>query len=87
MSGQQAELGPQGRLPGLLIGFIGAILRAPAMAGYLSADRGGTARLQALGDNPRIEQPLAIPREMSSRSARVSEPAVNGGGVGGAIPP
>ncbi len=36
----QGRLGSQGRLPGLLIGFIGAILRAPAMAGDLPAYRG-----------------------------------------------
>jgi len=51
MHGQEAELGAQGRLPGLLIGFIGAILRAPAMAGYLSAYRGASAT-QTLGDGP-----------------------------------
>src|SRR5207245_5973476 len=46
-----ASLGPQGRLPGLLIGLGGSILRAPAMAGYLSAYRGGSAT-QTLGDDP-----------------------------------
>src|SRR5580765_2208028 len=51
MHGQQAELGAQGRLPGLLIGFVGAILRAPAMAGYLSAYRGASAT-QTLGNGP-----------------------------------
>ena len=39
-----------GRFPGLLIGFIGAVLRAPAMAGHFPADRRGTA-VQALGDS------------------------------------
>src|SRR5580704_18443805 len=51
MHGQEAELGAQGRLPGLLIGFIGSILRAPAMAGYLSAYRGASAT-HTLGDDP-----------------------------------
>ena len=41
VGGQPARLGPQGRLPGLLIGFVGSILRAPAMAGHLPAYRGG----------------------------------------------
>src|SRR5690242_21084169 len=51
VGGQKARLGPQGRLPRLLIGFTGAILRAPAMAGYLSAYCGASAT-QTLGDDP-----------------------------------
>src|SRR5207245_1726282 len=51
VGGQQACFGPQGRLPGLLIGLVGSILRAPAMAGYLSAYRAGSAT-QTLGDDP-----------------------------------
>src|SRR5580692_10241839 len=39
VKGEQAPLGPQGRLPGLLIGVTGSILRSPAMAGNLSAHR------------------------------------------------
>src|ERR1700730_7503607 len=39
VNGQKARLGPQGRLPGLLIGFMGSIERSPAMAGGLSAHR------------------------------------------------
>jgi hypothetical protein len=49
--GQQTRLGPQGPLPGLLITFVGSILRAPAMAGYVSARCGGRAT-QTLGDGP-----------------------------------
>ena len=49
--GQKARLGSQGRLPGLLIGFTRAILRAPAMAGYLPAYRGASAT-HTLGDDP-----------------------------------
>ena len=37
VSGQQARLGSQGRVPRLLIGLACSILRVPAMAGYLSA--------------------------------------------------
>src|SRR5207245_9498949 len=51
VGGQQASFGPQGRLPALLTGLVGSILRAPAMAGYLSAYRGGSAT-QTLGDDP-----------------------------------
>jgi hypothetical protein len=51
VGGQQARLGPQGRLPRLLIGFVGSILRAPAMAGYFSAYCGGSAT-QTLSDDP-----------------------------------
>ena len=61
--GQQAELGAQSRLPGLPIGFMDAILRAPAMAGYLSAYV-EPARLRRW-TIARSELPLAIPREMS----------------------
>src|SRR5579863_5853258 len=38
VDGQKTALGPQGRLPSLVIGFIGSIERSPAMAGDLSAD-------------------------------------------------
>src|ERR1700730_3196699 len=51
VGGEQARLGSQGRLPGLLIGFVGAILRAPAMAGYLSAYRRGSAT-KTLSNDP-----------------------------------
>ena len=51
MSGQEANLRPQGRLPGLLISFIGPILRSPAMAGDLSAYR-RPRPLQTFGDDP-----------------------------------
>jgi len=39
MNGQKAPLGPQGRLPSLVIGFTRSIQRSPAMAGDLSAYR------------------------------------------------
>src|ERR1700688_229275 len=51
VGGQPARLGPQGRLPGLPIGLVGSILRAPAMAVYLSGYRGESAT-QMLGDDP-----------------------------------
>src|ERR1700722_3987674 len=43
VQGKKAGLGPQGRLPGLLIGFIGSIQRSPAMAGDLSTYRRNSA--------------------------------------------
>jgi hypothetical protein len=46
--GKEAHLGSQGRLPGLVIGFIGSIERSPAMAGDLSAHRRGRS-LQTFG--------------------------------------
>ena len=51
VEGQATDLGPQSRLPGLVVGFVGSILRAPAMAGHFSAYRGGRAT-QMLGDDP-----------------------------------
>src|SRR6202163_1994531 len=39
VTSQQTGLGPPGRLPGLLIGIVGSILRPPAMAGHLPAYR------------------------------------------------
>src|SRR5579862_2466997 len=51
VQGQTADLGAQSQLPGSLVGVTGAILRAPAMAGYLSAYRRGSAT-KTLSDNP-----------------------------------
>ena len=51
MEGQAAGLGPQSRFPGLLVGLVGSILRAPAMAGYLPAYRGARAT-QTLSNYP-----------------------------------
>jgi len=51
VEGQAAGLGPQSRFPGLLVGLVGSILRAPAMAGQFSADRRCRAT-QMLGDDP-----------------------------------
>ena len=51
VGGQQARFGTQSRVPGLLIGFIGPILRSPSMTGHLSAYRGRCAA-QPLGDDP-----------------------------------
>ena len=48
---QATDLRPQGRLPGLGVGFVRSILRAPAMAGHLSAYRGASAT-QMWGDGP-----------------------------------
>ncbi len=70
VEGQAAGLGPQSRFPGLLVGLVGSILRAPAMAGQLSADR--RCRALRCWAMTRSEEPLATPREMSSRSANVS---------------
>jgi hypothetical protein len=53
--GKKALLGPQGRLPGLIIRLMRSI--------------GGTARSRCLAIS-RIDEPDAIPREMSSRSDR-----------------
>src|ERR1700751_3993939 len=72
VSGQQARLGPQGRFPGLLIGFIWAGVRAPPPGGPTSRLMGET-RGGWPWTIPKREEPQAIPREMSSRSARVSE--------------
>ena len=49
VDGQQAGLGPQGRLPGLLIRFARSIVRTPAMAGDLPAHRRDRP-LQTCGD-------------------------------------
>ncbi len=51
VQGQPTDLRPQGRLPGLGVGFVSSILHAPAMAGHLSAYRGASAT-QMLGDDP-----------------------------------
>src|ERR1700694_3403802 len=51
VGGQQARLGPQGRLPSPLIGFVGSILRPPALAGLLPAFFGGKAT-HTLGGEP-----------------------------------
>ena len=84
MEGQATGLRPQGRLPGLGVGLVSSILRAPAMAGHLSVTvELARPRCWAM---TRIEQPLAIPREMSSRSAHVSARRERRR-TGGAIPP
>jgi hypothetical protein len=49
MHGYEAQLGAPGRLSGPLMGLVGAILRAPRMAGYLSAYR-GTSATETLGN-------------------------------------
>ena len=51
VGGQQARLRPQGRLPGLGVGFTGSILRVPAMSGYLPTHCRESA-LQTLRDGP-----------------------------------
>jgi hypothetical protein len=51
VEGQAAGLGPQSRFPGLLVGLVGSILRAPAMTGYFSAHRRASAT-QTLGNGP-----------------------------------
>jgi hypothetical protein len=51
VQGQATDLGPRNRLPGLGVGFVSSILRAPAMAGHLSAYRGASTT-QMLGDDP-----------------------------------
>jgi hypothetical protein len=48
VDGKKARLGSQGRLPGLVIGFIGSIERSPAMARHLSA-HGRHSSLQMFG--------------------------------------
>ena len=40
---KKTRFGPQSQNPRLLIGFVGAISGAPAMAGYFSADRRASA--------------------------------------------
>src|SRR5271169_171734 len=70
VDGQKATFGPQGRVPGSLIRFIGSILRTAAMACDFSLTV-DAARSRALAIS-RSDEPEAIPREMSSRSTTVS---------------
>src|ERR1700761_7654981 len=69
VDGKKAHLGSQSRLPGLTIGFAGPIEGPPAMTRHrLTVDTGRCNPLPI----SRIDEPDAIPREMSSRSDRVS---------------
>jgi hypothetical protein len=82
VGGQKARFGPQGRLPRPADRLR---WRDTARArGYLSAYRGASAT-QTLADDS-IEPPLATPREMSLRSARVSTRRERRR-AGGVIPP
>src|SRR6266478_1752145 len=69
LNGKKAPLGPQGRIPGALIRFMGSILRTATMTCHLPAHRRCGA-LQTLAMS-RIDEPEATPREISSRSVRV----------------
>src|SRR5580698_9074515 len=68
--GKQTALRTQGRNPSLLICIMGTIGRTATMASYLPAH--GRRRPIQASRISRIEEPEAIPREMSSRSATVS---------------
>jgi len=65
MHGKKARLGPQGRLPGLVISFMGSILRTATMVCHLPAHRRRSA-LQTFGSITK-RRAEATPREMSSR--------------------
>jgi hypothetical protein len=69
VQGKKALLGPQGRLPGLVIRLVRSIGGMATMAGDLPATV-EAARSRCLAIS-RIDEPDAIPREMSSRSGRV----------------
>src|SRR6202043_1954654 len=71
VQGQPTDLRPQGRLPGLGVGFVSSILHTAAMAGHLSAYRGASAT-QMLGDDPHGAAAGDSAGQMSSRSANVS---------------
>ena len=83
VKGQATDLWPQGRLPGLGVGFVSSVLRPPWRATSRLTVEPARLRCWAM---TRTEQPLAIPREMSSRSAKVSARPERRR-TGGAIPP
>ena len=71
VNGQKAPLGPQGRLPGLVIGFIGSIHEVARHGGPpLGSPSTPPAATPWLSRES--TKPQAIPREMFSRSASVS---------------
>ena len=81
---EQAGLGATSCVPGCQIGLRCAIASAPAVPGNFLADREG-ARFKLLA-MPRTVSPAAMPREISSRSARLSTLAERRR-TAGAIPP